>query len=106
MFQEVYSLTFYHGALVSVSVSYLRFTSWHRDKDFSKYFGLGLSISFHQCFILTFLCMLLLPEKQAGNPRNISKSTAPSEIGKNWMKKYYQFFYTSLFSDRFLNILR
>jgi hypothetical protein len=31
---------------------------------FLEYFGFSLSVSFHRCFILIFIYMLLLPEEQ------------------------------------------
>jgi hypothetical protein len=42
----------------------LLWTKWHWNRFFSEYFGLPLSVSFHQCCTLIFTYTLFLPEKR------------------------------------------
>lgn len=42
------------------SVSDMWWTKWHWDEAFYKYFGFPLSVSFHQCSILTVHLQLTL----------------------------------------------
>ena len=51
----------------------LWWTKCYWDSFFSEYLGFSLSLSFHQCSILIFVCMLLLLEKQTGEAWGSSK---------------------------------
>jgi hypothetical protein len=42
-----------------------------------QYFRFALSVSFHQCSILIFIYMLLLPEAQTGETWKPSNKTMP-----------------------------
>jgi hypothetical protein len=52
----------------------LCWTKWHWDRYFSEYVNFSLSVSFHQCLILTFIYILLLPEGQIGEGWEPSKN--------------------------------
>ena len=51
-------------------------TKWHWDKFFSLYFGILLSVSFHQCCTLIFINMFLLSETQMSEAWGTSKRLA------------------------------
>lgn len=51
-------------------------TKWHWDMFFSLYFGILLSVSFHQCCTLIFINMLLLSETQESKAWGTSKRLA------------------------------
>jgi hypothetical protein len=55
---------------------------WKLDRFFSEYFCFPLFVSFHRCPILTFMYILLLPERQAGEVRDLPKSNTLLEIEK------------------------
>jgi hypothetical protein len=48
-------------------------TRWHWDRFFSEYFRFSPSLSFHQCSILIFIHVLLLPEVTTGDVSEFSK---------------------------------
>ena len=49
----------------------------------------SLSLSFHQCYILIFIYMLLLQEGQTGDAWGLPESNALSEIGGHWIENYF-----------------
>ena len=61
---------------------------WHWDSFSSKYLFLFLSVSFHQCCILTFNHALFLPEEQTDETWEPYKSNALLKIRKHSIEKY------------------
>jgi hypothetical protein len=60
----------------AVRAEYLNVTlvsEWHCDRFLSQYFSLHLSVPFHQCSVLIFVCVLLSPEGQTGEAWEPSK---------------------------------
>ena len=57
-------------------------TVWYSDRGISQNFCFPLSVSFHQCSTLIFICMLLLAEGQTRAAWEPPKSNALSEFGK------------------------
>jgi hypothetical protein len=58
------------------------------DRVFFEYFSFPLPISFHQCSVLIFIYMLLLPEGQTGEAwEPFEKQSSFSEIGEHWIEK-------------------
>jgi hypothetical protein len=47
------------------------------DRLFSECLRFHLSVSFRQCSIFIFVCMLLLPERQAGKTSEPAKEKCP-----------------------------
>jgi hypothetical protein len=55
---------------------HMRFVvKWHWDRFFSEYSG--FPVSFHQCSIIIFIYMLLLPQRRIGGAREFSKKAKP-----------------------------
>jgi len=52
---------------------------------FIRVLWLSLSISFHQCSLLIFTHMLLLPEEQKWNNQVLQQRNSLSEIGEPWI---------------------
>jgi hypothetical protein len=50
---------------------------------FPEYFGYSLSVSFHQCSILIFIYIFVLPEVERIKSRNFPKINALSDIGES-----------------------
>jgi hypothetical protein len=50
------------------------------NRVFSEFFSFPLPVSFHQCSILIFIYMLLLPEGQRAKPGYLPKSSVLLEI--------------------------
>jgi hypothetical protein len=50
------------------------------------------AVSFHSCFVLIFIYMLVLTEDKRVKPGNLPKGTGLSEIGKHFIEKGILFF--------------
>ena len=55
---------------------------WHWDKLTSEYFGFPLSVPLQQCSVLTFIYMLLLPDKKTDDAWETAKEQ--SSFGYRW----------------------
>jgi hypothetical protein len=60
-----------------------RWTKWHRERFFSQYFGILLSVPFHQCCTLIFIYMLPLPENTREWNLGHFKEMEISDTGKH-----------------------
>ena len=72
---------------------------WHWDRFFSEHFGLPLSVSFHQCSTLILSILCSYQKDKRSKPGNHSKSNALSQIGEDWIEKYFHLDFRSLISN-------
>jgi hypothetical protein len=61
------------GSITAQSMRDRRWTKWQWDTFLSEYFSFPPSLSFHQCFVFIFICMLPLPEGQTGQLEDLPK---------------------------------
>jgi hypothetical protein len=69
---------------------------WYLNRLLSKYVGFLVAVLFHQCSILIFIYMLLLPEGQMGEIWEPDKNVTVPEIGEHWVGKYLYFVFSEI----------
>ena len=86
------------GSISRQSTWDLWWTEWHRDRFFfSEYFGFTLPESFHQCFILILIYMLLLTRRTNGRSTGtFQEAVLFRKSGSIEQKSTFDFFYSSI----------
>ena len=69
------------GAFKGQAMWELWSTKWHWDRIFSEYSGRPMSVSFHQCSILAFISILLLPGGEWVKPGILPKAVLLLGLG-------------------------